>query len=124
MRLLLDTHGLIWWRDDSPRLSANARNLICDPANQIFVSVVTLWEIVLKRSTGKLHFADDLEQVIQEEAFTLLPIAFAHLRAHETLPLRHKDPFDRMLLAQAMAESAPLVTNDRMLRRYGLPILW
>lgn len=124
MRLLLDTHVLIWWRDDSPGLPPRVRAAISDIANDIVVSVATLWEIVIKRASGKLRFADDLRQVIEEEAFALLPIAFPHLQALDGLPLLHRDPFDRLLLAQAIAEGIPLVSGDRALRPYPTAIFW
>jgi PIN domain nuclease of toxin-antitoxin system len=124
LRLLLDTHVLLWWRDNSPNLSARARSVIADPANEILVSIATLWEIIIKRGLGKLRFPDDLEDVLHEESFTLVPIGFRHLRCLETLPLLHRDPFDRMLVAQAMIEGAPLITNDTALVRYGAPVLW
>ena len=124
MRLLLDTHVLLWWRDNSSNLSPRAHGAIADPANEILISTATLWEIVIKRGLGKLRFPDDLEDVLREEAFTLAPIGFRHLRCLEALPLLHKDPFDRMLVAQAMIEGAPLVTNDGALSGYGAPLLW
>ncbi len=124
MRFLIDTHTLLWWREDSPKLSARARREIADSNNEISVSVVTLWEIALKRSGGKLQFTDDLEQVIRDESFILVPIDFRHLRRAEGLPWFHKDPFDRMLIAQAMVEGTPLITNDRSLAPYGAPLLW
>jgi PIN domain nuclease of toxin-antitoxin system len=124
VRLLLDTHTLLWWRDDSPRLSSRARSEIADATNEILVSVATLWEISIKRVLGKLSFPDDLEEVVREESFGLLTISFQHLRRLETLPGLHRDPFDRMLVAQALTEGAPLVTNDRALLAYGAPTLW
>jgi PIN domain nuclease of toxin-antitoxin system len=124
VRLLLDTHTLLWWRDDSPRLSSRARSEIADATNEILVSVATLWEISIKRVLGKLSFPDDLEEVVREESFGLVPISFQHPRRLETLPGLHRDPFDRMLVAQALTEGAPLVTNDRALLAYGAPTLW
>jgi PIN domain nuclease of toxin-antitoxin system len=124
VRLLIDTHVLLWWRDDSLRLSDHVRREIANPNNEICVSVVTLWEIVLKRGSGKLQFPDDLEQVVREESFTLVPIDFRHLRTAEALPPLHGDPFDRMLIAQAIVEGAPLVTNDQAISRYGIATVW
>ena len=124
MRLLLDTHVLIWWRDDSPNLPPRVRARITDSANEVVVSVATLWEIVVKRALGKLRFADELRQVVEEEGFELLPIAFPHLRTLAELPLLHRDPFDRMLVAQALAENIPLVTGDRAMRPYPAAIFW
>jgi PIN domain nuclease of toxin-antitoxin system len=124
MRLLLDTHVLLWWRDDSPRLSSRSRAEIADASNEVLVSIATLWEIVIKRALGKLRFPDDLEGVIREESFGVMPISFQHLRRVELLPELHRDPFDRMLVAQAFTEGAPLVTNDRAMLAYGVPTLW
>jgi PIN domain nuclease of toxin-antitoxin system len=124
VRLLLDTHVLLWWRDDSPRLSGRARAEIADAANEVLVSTATLWEIVIKRARGKLIFPDDLEEVVREESFELLGIGFQHLRRVELLPELHRDPFDRMLIAQALTEGVPLVTDDRALLAYGVPTVW
>jgi len=124
VRLLVDTHVLLWWRDDSPQLSPRARREIADSKNEVCVSVVTLWEIVLKRSTGKLNFPDDLEQVLQEDSFTLMPIGFQHLRTIERLPFLHKDPFDRMMIGQALSEGIPIATGDRIFAAYGAQIVW
>jgi PIN domain nuclease of toxin-antitoxin system len=124
VQLLLDTHVLLWWLDDSPRLSPRARSEIADAANEILVSIASLWEIIIKRGLGKLSFPDNLEDVLSEESFGLIPISFQHLRRLETLPGLHRDPFDRMLIAQALTEAAPLVTNDRALSAYGAPTLW
>jgi len=112
------------WRDDSPRLSARSRAEIADPSNEVLVSAATLWEIVSKRALGKLNFSDDLEEVLREESFGLMPITFQHLRRVALLPELHRDPFDRMLVAQALTEGAPLVTNDRAVLAYGVPTLW
>jgi PIN domain nuclease of toxin-antitoxin system len=90
VRLLLDTHVLLWWRDDSPRLSPRAQGEIADPTNEIHVSTATLWEIIIKRGLGKLSFLDDLEDVVREESFGLMPISFQHLRRLETLPGLHR----------------------------------
>jgi len=124
VRLLVDTHVLLWWRDDSPQLSPRARREIADSKNEVCVSVVTLWEIVLKRSAGRLNFPDDLEQVLQEDSFTLMPIGFQHLRTIERLPFLHKDPFDRMMIGQALAEGIPIATGDRIFAAYGVQIVW
>ncbi|MGH7112780.1 MAG: type II toxin-antitoxin system VapC family toxin [Stellaceae bacterium] len=123
MRLLLDTYVLLWWRDDSPNLSPRAHSAIADSADEILVSAATLWEIIIKRGLGKLRFPDDLEDVLREESFMLMPIGFQHLRCLETLPFLHKDPFDRVLVAQATIEGAPLITNDNAILGYGAPIL-
>jgi PIN domain nuclease of toxin-antitoxin system len=124
LRLLLDTNAFIWWRDGSPRLSQRARDQIGDPDNDIAVSVTSLWEITIKRTLGKLRFLQDFEEVLAEEGFDLLPIGYRHLRALADLPLHHRDPFDRLLIAQALAERVPIATADRSFAVYGVELLW
>ena len=124
MRFLLDTHVLLWWLDESPRLGAEARELIADPANQPIYSVVSLWEIALKSRLGKLK-ADirDIVEVADRDDFARLGIEDAHLVALAGLPPLHKDPFDQLLLAQAMAEQVPFVTADRIAPSYPVEVI-
>jgi len=124
VRLLIDTHTFIWWMDASSALSAVARAAIADPVNEVLISIASVWELTIKVSSGKLNFPADPETVIRGEGFTVLAISFAHVRQNGALPFLHKDPFDRMLVAQAMVEAVPLVTADRQLSRYSVPILW
>jgi len=124
MRLLLDTNAFLWWRGASPRLSARAGNQIRDPANEIVVSIVSLWEISIKRGLGKLRFLEDFEEVMAEEEFDLLGVHYTHLRALDGLPHHHGDPFDRLLIAQSISESLPVVTNDGAFPRYDVRTLW
>jgi PIN domain nuclease of toxin-antitoxin system len=124
LRLLLDTNAFIWWRDGSPRLSPHVRTQIGDPENDIAVSITSLWEITIKRALGKLQFLQDFEEVLAEEGFDLLPIGYRHLRALADLPLHHRDPFDRVLIAQAVAERIPVATADRRFAVYGVELLW
>lgn len=114
----------MWWRDGSPRLSARVGDLIRDPANDIVVSVVSLWEIAIKRTLGKLRFPEDFEAVLAEEEFDLLSVTYAHLRALGDLPQLHRDPFDRLLVAQALAERIAVATEDRAFAAYGVAVLW
>jgi PIN domain nuclease of toxin-antitoxin system len=119
-RLLLDTHTLLWWLADDPRLGQEARGLIADGANEVYVSAASAWEISIKKAIGKLKAPDDLDSVVQDEGFSQLEISFFHgERAGELSPL-HRDPFDRMLIAQAQAEGLDIVTSDAMLGKYGL----
>jgi PIN domain nuclease of toxin-antitoxin system len=124
MRLLLDANTLLWWRDASQRLSSRAHDEISDGQNDIVVSVATLWEIAIKRGLGKLKFDDDFAQVIHDEDFGLLAISLAHLQAFEHLPVHHRDPFDRLLIAQALAEGIPIATGDRVFAAYGVQVIW
>ena len=97
---------------------------ISDPANDVAVSIVSWWEIAMKRGLGKLRFVEAFEDVMADEGFVLLPISYRHLRALDNLPQAHRDPFDRMLIAQSIAENLPVVTNDRAFAAYGIDIFW
>ena len=124
MRLLLDTHALIWWMADAPELSDRARSAIAERSNEVMVSIASLWEIVIERALGKLEFPEDVETTLAVEGFGLLPIGLGHLRALESLPALHRDPFDRMLVAQALADGFVMVSGDPAVARCGAPILW
>jgi PIN domain nuclease of toxin-antitoxin system len=124
MRLMLDTHVLLWWRDAAKPLSRLAHAEIADGNNEILVSIASLWEITIKRALGKMTFLDDLETVLQEERFGLLAISFPHLRALDALPHLHRDPFDRLLLAQSLAERIPIISSDRRFAGYGASLIW
>ncbi len=120
MRLLLDTHILLWWLADDPALSAPARALIADPANAVFVSPMTLWEIAIKTRLGKM--AGDVDGVRREAAeggFVSLPFTAEHASEVARLPDHHSDPFDRALIAQARSEPMRLVTHDAVVAAYG-----
>jgi PIN domain nuclease of toxin-antitoxin system len=124
VRLLLDAHSLLWWVTESPRLTTTARDAIADPANDVVIGIGALWEIGIKRSLGKMHFPFDFESVLGDEAIGILPIVFAHLRVLDGLPAHHRDPFDRLLIAQALAEGIPIVTADRAFAGYGVTVVW
>jgi PIN domain nuclease of toxin-antitoxin system len=119
MRLLLDTHILLWWLADSPSLSHRARELIAEPDNAVFVSAVSLWEIRLKQSLGKLQLPADFDERLAGESFENLPLLADHTREVASLPWHHRDPFDRMLIAQARAARLTFVTADRIASHYG-----
>lgn len=123
MRLLLDTHALVWWVSDVSRLTRSAYAAIADPHNDIFVSAITAWEITVKRAKGHLTAPDNLSSVIEEKGFEHLPLTFFHAEQAGLLPMYHRDPFDRLLIAQAQAEGLILVTRDRHIRRYGIHTL-
>lgn len=123
MRLLLDTHILIWWLDNSPRLTELARSAIADGANQVFVSAVSACEMSLKAAKGKLRAPVDLERQVADNSFEELPFTLRHGVALRDLPPHHGDPFDRMLVAQAVCEGLTHVTADPQISAYDVPIL-
>ena len=121
--LLLDTYVFLWWRANDPRLRAEAREAI-STAPLVFVSAATAWEAVIKVAVGKLHLPDTIEAGVRASGFEQLPIRFAHAERVAALPLHHRDPFDRLLVAQALVEDLVLVTNDRQLEPYEARLLW
>lgn len=122
-QLLLDTHAFLWWRENSPRLSNEARGLIRS-ASVVFVSVASAWEAAIKVGLGKLRLPESFEAGVIASRFDKLPIAFSHADAVSKLPRHHSDPFDRMLIAQAIGERLTLVTHDRRFAPYGIKIVW
>ena len=120
MRLLLDTHVLIWTVGEDQALGQRALEFIVDQANDVFVSPASVWEIAIKVAQGTLELAGDLNAAMTDANFIELPITFAHAELAGALPPHHKDPFDRMLIAQAQAEGLVLVTADRHIPRYGV----
>jgi PIN domain nuclease of toxin-antitoxin system len=124
VRLLLDTNAFLWWREESPRLPTRVRDQIRDPDNDIVVSIASLWEVAIKRGLGKLQFFEDFEEVMKEEEFDLLAITHGHLRVLGDLPQHHRDPFDRLLISQCLAERIPIVTGDRAFAAYSVEIVW
>lgn len=122
LNLLLDTHILLWWLTDSRKLNKKARTLI-ENAQSIWVSAVSAWEIESKRSQGLLDAPADLEAVIAGNGFCALAMTIPHAITAGRLPLHHRDPFDRLLVAQASEEQLTLLTHDGMLARYQVPIL-
>ncbi|MBW9075041.1 MULTISPECIES: type II toxin-antitoxin system VapC family toxin [Agrobacterium] len=124
MRLLLDTHALLWWLNDDAKLGSHARGLIGDPENDVLVSVVSLWEITVKLRIGKLDAdIEEILAVLPDQGFDRLEITDAHLVALAALPLHHRDPFDHLLMAQAAAEGAHFVSQDRNVALYGIPFV-
>jgi PIN domain nuclease of toxin-antitoxin system len=119
LSFLLDTNVFIWAERDPRRLDAGVRALLEDTSNQIFISVASIWEMSIKVGMGRLHFPRDFEQMLSETLFTVLPISMRHAILAGTLPKHHHDPFDRMLIAQAMVENLTLLTGDRALLDYG-----
>ena len=123
MKLLLDTHVLIWYLADDSKLPSAIRDLIVDPHNQVFVSAATVWEIAIKKAIGKLDSPDNLPEVLIACRFEVLPINIFHALQAGALPRHHDDPFDRMLVAQAMLEDLTFATRDSKISAYGVSIL-
>ena len=123
MNLLLDTHVLLWWLDNHPNLSRQARTAIADGRNLVFVSAAVIWEIQIKQALGKLKIPANFRKVLGQQEFEPLDITMEHAYAVADLPQHHRDPFDRMLVAQAKVEGLTIVTHDNRLIKYKIPIL-
>lgn len=119
-RCLLDTHVLLWWLSDDPQLGKRCRQMISDSRNQIFVSAATTWEISIKAAVGKLEAPADMDSIVEDEGFSKLPISLYHGQLAGQLPSIHRDPFDRMLIAQAQSEGLILITADETIPQYKL----
>ena len=122
-RLLLDTHIFLWWRGEPTRLTSAVRSRIAT-ADIVFVSAASAWEAGIKVALGRLEIPDTIESGVLASGFEKLPITFSHAERAAGLPPHHRDPFDRMLVAQAQAEGLTLVTHDRLLEPYAVEILW
>ena len=123
MRLLVDTHALLWALGEPSALSSTAREAISDPANVVVVSSASLWECAMKASIGKLDLPEDFFDAIPELGYEVLPIRIGHLNVYRTLPMHHRDPFDRMLVAQAKADALTLISQDPEIAQYDIEIL-
>ena len=123
MRLLLDTHVLLWALSDVVRLNKQTDSLLRDPGNEVFLSAASVWEIAIKKNQNRLRAPDNLVKIAIERGFTSLPISFSHAEAAGALPMHHRDPFDRMLVAQATIEDLVLLTDDPHIPRYGIRTL-
>lgn len=127
MNLLLDTNGLLWWLDDSSRLGIEARRVLADLGNRVYVSAASGWEIAIKIARGKLktrpNVARWLPTQLAAHRFIPLPISLEHALAVEHLPTYHTDPFDRLLIAQASAEGLTIITGDRQFEQYGIEVI-
>lgn len=128
MKYLLDTHSLLWWLNEDPHLSVHARDLISDPANNVFVSAASAWEIATKFAKGRLPTASvlipDFHELLLKERFTELSINSRHMLRSAALPGEHKDPFDRILAAQAIIENMILISLDREISGFGVTTAW
>lgn len=128
MRALLDTHAFLWWVNDDNRLSDRAREIIADPRNTLLFSAASGWEIAIKARLGKLRVAKNLERFITDQlrknAIDILPVQLSHALHVHALPDHHRDPFDRLLVAQCHLEKLPLITGDPQLTAYSVETLW
>jgi PIN domain nuclease of toxin-antitoxin system len=128
VRVLLDTHVFLWWITDDLRLSGRAREVISDGRNELFFSAASGWEIAIKAGLGRLEIRGDLQRFVAEQlsrnAIQTLPIYLSHALHTSTLPRHHRDPFDRILVSQALLEKMPLLSADPQLARYAIEVLW
>ncbi len=124
MKLLLDTHTALWWLADDERLTDTVARQITDAANQVLLSAVVAWEVSIKRSLGKLAAPADYLRLLLGAGAQPLPVSLEHAAAVERLPWHHRDPFDRLLIAQAMLEGAAIASRDERLRPYGVELVW
>lgn len=128
MKLLLDTHSFIWWDEDPSKLGAASRRACSDPNNELVLSTARVWEIQLKRMVGKLTLSKPLRQWLEDQTrqngLEMAPVQVEHILHLETLPFHHRDPFDRILIAQAQVEGWTLVSHDGAFLSYGVSILW
>lgn len=121
--MLLDIHAFLWWLSEDPSLGNKVRGLMADPRNHVYVSAATTWEIAIKKAKGLLKSPPDLDRIVEDEGFDRLAISLFHGEQAGALPDIHRDPFDRMLIAQAQAEGLELVTVDRNISRYGVKVI-
>jgi PIN domain nuclease of toxin-antitoxin system len=128
VRVLIDTHVFLWWNQDNEQLSTKARRIMADPANTIFFSVVSAWEIAIKVQLGKLRLPGDASLYVQNRAardhMEILSISLRHASVLQSLERLHRDPFDRMLVAQSQVESLPILTADPGIRAYPTDTIW
>jgi PIN domain nuclease of toxin-antitoxin system len=128
MKILLDTHAFIWWDSDVSQLSPTALQLCQDPANTLLLSAASVWEMQIKQQLGKLKLKLPLREIVQTQqesnGITVLPVQLAHVLLLEQLPLHHRDPFDRLLIAQANAEQAALLSCDSVFQKYQVNVIW
>lgn len=124
MKLLLDTHAALWFLGGDERLSENARRHLSDDTNRVLLSAAVVWEIAIKRSLGKLVVPEEYLTLLLDAGVQPLPVSVAHAAAIEHLPPHHRDPFDRMLVSQAVIEGGALISRDDALRPYDVTLVW
>jgi PIN domain nuclease of toxin-antitoxin system len=124
VKLLLDTHAALWWLADDARVGRDAERELSDDTNRVLLSAAVIWEVAIKRSLGKLQAPADLAQTLLGAGVQPLPVTLDHAAAVEALPWHHRDPFDRILVSQALTEGAAIVSQDERLRPYGVSLVW
>ena len=128
MKLLLDTHAFLWWVEGTPAVGRRAKAAVADPDNEVFFSIASCWELAIKIRLGKLRLAEPLQRFVPRQlsanGFSLLDLRFDHVVRVVDLPLHHGDPFDRLLVAQALADDLTVVSADRTFRKYEVGVLW
>jgi PIN domain nuclease of toxin-antitoxin system len=124
VRLILDTHAALWWLADDERLGAEAVRQLTDDTNLVLLSVAVVWEVAIKRSLGKLEAPDGFAPTLLGAGAQPLAVTLDHAAAVEELPWHHRDPFDRLLIAQTIVEGATLISHDEPLRQYTVPVVW
>jgi PIN domain nuclease of toxin-antitoxin system len=128
VRILLDTHAFLWWNEANPTLSKRARGVLSNPRNVLVLSVMSAWEMVIKTRAGKLRLPEPPSVYIPTRAahygIEILPVSLAHVLAAESLPPHHRDPFDRLLVAQAGVEQIPILSADPQVRQYSVEVVW
>jgi len=128
VKLLLDTHSFIWFVEGNPQLSLNSRELIADPENQVFLSIVSIWEMAIKDGLGKLDLRQPLNELVATQIslndISVLPLTVEHALYVRDLPLHHRDPFDRIIIGQGIIEGLPVISIDEVFDRYGISRIW
>jgi len=127
MNLLLDTHAILWFLNGDKKISEKVKKILASPANDTFISIVSLWEIAVKLSLGKLSLKTTLNylfRIIEKQGFHFLPITPEHIICAATLPMNHRDPFDRIIISQALTEEMTIITRDESFAGYGVKITW
>jgi len=127
MKLLLDTHIVLWFWDNVEKITKESLSAIIEPANEKYISIVSAWELAVKINIGKLTFEGGVTnffRMVEDNGFELLPVKEDHIKHLETLPLHHRDPFDRLLLATVISEQMTFITSDKEFAQYGVPLIY
>ena len=127
MKLLVDTHAVIWFINNSNQLPKGAKQIIANAGNRCYVSIATFWEIAIKTSLGRLDLKADLSkifQIIDDSGFEILPITIPHILTNSNLPFHHQDPFDRIIISQAIVEDLTVISKDNQFAKYDIKVVW